>query len=59
MVLFRALIKDLATRICVRGINYVEWVNHKINLASIILVGANVASSVGFLKYASSLKDKK
>ncbi|KAF9732304.1 DNA helicase [Paraphaeosphaeria minitans] len=59
VVLFRALIKDLATRIYARGINCVEWINYKTNPASIILVSANIAGSAEFLKYTSLLKDKK
>ncbi|KAF9729764.1 hypothetical protein PMIN01_12628 [Paraphaeosphaeria minitans] len=59
VVPFRALIEDLATRIRARGIDCVEWVNHETNPASVMLVGADVAGGAGFLKYASSLKDKK
>jgi len=62
VVLYRALIKDLVSRIRNCGINCIEWKHGESNLASVVVVSADVAGDItsngNFLGYARLMKDK-
>ena len=46
VVLYRALIEDLVSRICNCGINCIEWKHGKNNPASVVVVSADVAGDI-------------
>jgi hypothetical protein len=56
------LIEDLVSQICDSGVECIEWTHGDSNLASIVVVSANVAGNVtsngNFLGYAQLLKSK-
>jgi superfamily II DNA helicase RecQ len=62
VVLYRALITDLVTRICRSGIKCIEWKHRKTNPASVVVVSANIAGDIlgdgNFLSYARLLCSK-
>jgi superfamily II DNA helicase RecQ len=62
VVLYRALIEDLVKQICECSINCIEWKHSNSNLASVVVVSADVAGDItsnsNFLGYARLLKNK-
>jgi superfamily II DNA helicase RecQ len=62
VVLYQALIEDLVSWICDSSVECIEWTHGDSNLASVVVVSANVAGDVtsnsNFLGYAQLLKSK-
>jgi superfamily II DNA helicase RecQ len=62
VVLYRALITDLVTRIRGSGIKCIEWKHRETNPASVVVVSADIAGDIlgdgNFLSYARLLCSK-
>jgi superfamily II DNA helicase RecQ len=62
VVPYWALIKDLVKRICDCSVDCIEWKHGNSNLASVVVVSADVAGDImsnsNFLGYARLLKNK-
>ena len=63
IILYQALIKDLVNQIRNYSINYIEQKHSKNNLASVVVISADVAGDIisnsNFLEYTQLIKDKR
>jgi superfamily II DNA or RNA helicase len=58
VVPFRALADNIVERFYDAGINYLEWTHGEVNLATVVIISANVAVLFSFLNYTRIMEQK-